>query len=189
MVGNGDPVVFSTTGTLPTGITAGTTYYVVNRAADTFKVDDIATSGSSAIDLAGSPSGTHTCVSIPYGDGDGSTTFNLPDMRGRVPAGRDNLGGSYADLLTRSLSAGMDGGAIGFKGGVEGVALSTTQIPSHYHGLQFTLIDTAGGGSRGHTTVGTHTETTSNNYTDPEGGSSYHSNVQPTIILNYIIKT
>ena len=33
-----------------------------------------------------------------YGVGDGSTTFNLPDLRGRVVAGVDNMGGSAASV-------------------------------------------------------------------------------------------
>ena len=32
-----------------------------------------------------------------YGIGDGSTTFNLPDLRGRMPMGLDNMGGSSAN--------------------------------------------------------------------------------------------
>lgn len=41
-----------------------------------------------------------------YGAGDGSTTFNLPDMRGRVVAGKDDMGGSAANRLinTRTVS-------------------------------------------------------------------------------------
>jgi hypothetical protein len=55
---NDDPVVFSTTGALPTGLTAGTVYYVVNAATDTFEVS--ATVSGAAINTSGSQSGTHT---------------------------------------------------------------------------------------------------------------------------------
>lgn len=55
---NGDVVIFSTTGTLPTGITAGTMYYVVNRTSTAFKV--ATTSGGAAITLTGSVSGVAT---------------------------------------------------------------------------------------------------------------------------------
>lgn len=54
---NGNPVVFTTSGALPTGITSGTTYYVINRTADTFQVS--ATVGGTAINTSGSQSGTH----------------------------------------------------------------------------------------------------------------------------------
>lgn len=57
---NGDVVVFSTTGTLPTGIVAGTTYFVVNRTSSTFNV--AATSGGAAINLSGTQSGSQTAT-------------------------------------------------------------------------------------------------------------------------------
>lgn len=64
------PIVFSTTGALPTGITAGTTYYVLAPGANTFTF--AATSGGSAITTSGTQSGTHTCVATPgqVADGD-----------------------------------------------------------------------------------------------------------------------
>lgn len=62
---NGMAVRFSTTGALPTGLTAGTTYYVVNAAAGTFQV--AATVGGSAIVTSGTQSGTHTAVTVPSG--------------------------------------------------------------------------------------------------------------------------
>lgn len=74
----GDSVRFYTTGALPTGLTANTTYYVIasGLTADAFKV--ATTAGGSAINLSGTPSGTHTARYAPYGHGDGTTTFNLP---------------------------------------------------------------------------------------------------------------
>lgn len=57
------PVIFTTTGTLPTGLTAGTTYYVVSPTENAFNV--AATVGGSAINFTGSPSGTHTAHANP----------------------------------------------------------------------------------------------------------------------------
>lgn len=59
----GDIVVFSTTGALPTNITAGTTYYVISAGldADSFRISS--TPGGSAINTTGSQSGTHTVTS------------------------------------------------------------------------------------------------------------------------------
>lgn len=56
---SGQPIKFSTTGALPTGITAGTTYFVIaaGLAADTFEFS--ATVGGSAVNTSGSQSGTH----------------------------------------------------------------------------------------------------------------------------------
>ncbi|HEY5993302.1 MAG TPA: hypothetical protein VIU46_01760, partial [Gallionellaceae bacterium] len=61
------PIVFSTTGALPTGITAGVTYYAVNRTTNTFQ---LATSVDGAgIATSGTQSGIHTC-SVAYDIGD-----------------------------------------------------------------------------------------------------------------------
>ena len=62
---NGTPVSFGTTGALPTGITAGTTYYVVATAANTFEV--AATVGGAAINTSGSQSGAHTATFQGFG--------------------------------------------------------------------------------------------------------------------------
>ena len=55
---NGDAIELTTTGALPTGLTASTTYFVVNAAADTFQLS--ATRGGAAINTSGTQSGTHT---------------------------------------------------------------------------------------------------------------------------------
>lgn len=57
-ISNGDPVVLSTTGTLPTGFSAGTTYYVVASTTNTLELS--ATVGGSAINSSGTQGGTHT---------------------------------------------------------------------------------------------------------------------------------
>ncbi|WSH67103.1 hypothetical protein U8Q05_12105 [Rhizobium ruizarguesonis] len=61
----GTAIKFSTTGALPTGLTAGTTYYVVNPTTDAFSVS--ATPGGSAIATTGTQSGVHTAVTVPTG--------------------------------------------------------------------------------------------------------------------------
>ena len=57
---NDTPVVLTTTGALPTGLTAGQIYYVVNRAAGTFQLS--AAPGGAPIVTTGSQSGTHTAT-------------------------------------------------------------------------------------------------------------------------------
>lgn len=60
----GDAVKFTTTGALPTGLTAGTTYYVRTIPdADTFTLS--ATVGGSAINTTGTQNGTHTATTVP----------------------------------------------------------------------------------------------------------------------------
>lgn len=61
----GTAVKFSTTGALPTGIVAGTTYYVVSPVGSSFSV--AATVGGAAIATTGSQSGTHTVTSVATG--------------------------------------------------------------------------------------------------------------------------
>jgi len=133
-----------------------------------------------------------------YGDGDGSTTFNLPDLRGRVVAGLDSANNILND--TNSI----DGTALGEVGGDDVHALTTAEMPSHSHqsfnsgsgSTPATPLNSSSapyqysvGGfndfayymhnSGGDATVGKTSST---------GSGGAHNNVQPTIILNYIIK-
>lgn len=59
----GTAIVFSTSGTLPTGLTPGTTYYITSTGASTFTVS--ATKGGAAIDTTGSAGTGHTATTQP----------------------------------------------------------------------------------------------------------------------------
>lgn len=122
-------------------------------------------------------------VGTTYGVGDGSTTFNLPDLRGRVIAGQDDMGGTSANRLT-GLSGGVDGDILGGAGGAETHTLTTAQLASHTH--QLLGLDNTTSAAR--VTIASVT-TGDSVTTEPAGSGSAHNNVQPTIILNYIIKT
>jgi microcystin-dependent protein len=110
-----------------------------------------------------------TAIGTTYGSVDASS-FTLPDLRGRVVAGRDNMdnsvgtGGGDAGRLT---AASLDGDILGNWGGVETHSHSITRSSAN--------TTTTGGGATRVTSV-----------TTPTGGAS---SLQPTIILNYIIKT
>jgi microcystin-dependent protein len=67
-------------------------------------------------------------VSTTFGAGDGSTTFNLPDFRGRFLAGADNMGGVAAGRLTSASSMGT--GLLGQVGGGETETLTLAQLPT-----------------------------------------------------------
>lgn len=66
--------------------------------------------------------------STTYGSGDGSTTFNVPDLRGRVVAGADAMGGSAAGRLTDGV-AGID--SLGDTGGAQSRALVVANLPPY----------------------------------------------------------
>lgn len=125
-------------------------------------------------------------IGTTFGAGDGTTTFNVPDLRGRVAAGRDNMGGTAAGRLTNSGTGhpGIDGTALGAAGGEDRHQLTVAQTPAHSHGIQVSV--TGGGGSAAAVVNGVGGQTES---TNPVGGDEAHPNVQPTIVLNYIVKT
>lgn len=62
--------------------------------------------------------GLFAAIGVTYGAGNGSTTFNLPDLRTRVPVGKNGTG-TFATL--------------GSTGGAETHTLTTAQMPSHTH--------------------------------------------------------
>ena len=130
--------------------------------------------------------GLFTVLAEVYGAGDGATTFNVPDLRGRTIAGQDDMGGASADRLTGGGGVGgIDGDVLGASGGTEAVSLTEAQMPAHTHDYNnppstgtaqnFAGISVTGG-------TGTSQTTTT-------GSGSAHVNMQPTLILNYIIKT
>lgn len=70
---------------------------------------------------------------FPHGH-DGNGNPKLPDARGRVTAGKDDMGGTAAGRLTGS-SGGVDGKSLGAAGGADAHALTTAQMPVHNHGV------------------------------------------------------
>jgi microcystin-dependent protein len=73
-------------------------------------------------------------IANTYGNGDGSTTFNLPDLRGYLLGGKDDMGGVAASRITAGAS-GIDGTVLGAAGGAQTVTLITAQMPAHGHGV------------------------------------------------------
>lgn len=137
-----------------------------------------------------------TAISTTYGVGDGSTTFNLPDLRGRVIAGQDDMGGSSANRLTNpgSTTGGVDGDVLGGSGGEEAHVQTTAEMVAHTHlrnnlGLTERLLTTeAGGDFEGGPSI-VHMNAATVTLTASTGSGTAFNVVQPTIILNYIIKT
>ena len=144
-----------------------------------------------------------------YGSGDGSTTFNLPNLKGRVPVGKD------------STQTEFD--ALGETGGAKTHTLTEAQLPGHTHTFSGTTSENGShkhglwweGGSdsdEGYPAVGfnafrttdrrnalkadgfpmesggSHTHTYSGTTSTGSGSGQAHNILQPYIILNYMIK-
>lgn len=164
----GDSIYLTTTGALPTGLSANTRYWVTRVDADTFK---LATSQANAlastnINTSGSQSGTHT-ANQTMGVGDGSTTFNVPDMQGYAFVGRKT---SDTEFAGRAMAYGE-----------KTHTLTTDEIPAHTHSVN-EMTGGSGYGNGGAQQPGATT-------TGSTGGGSAHNNIQPSFIGAFIIKT
>jgi len=122
-----------------------------------------------------------SCIGTTYGVGDGSSTFNVPDMQGRVPAGVNTADSDFVSLNTT--------------GGAATVTLALTDVPAHGH----EIYGSTGGGATPYRKVVT---SSGNNFTgttytvlsgaaemEQVGGGGSHNNLQPYISLYYIIAT
>lgn len=121
-------------------------------------------------------------IGTTYGSVDG-THFNLPDLRGRVPVGLDNMGGSSANVLTNTFNPNRNtlGGSIG----QESHQLIIAEIPSHHHTAQLWRAS----GADHDFPSGSFTDAPNSNMTTNDtGGDGAHQNVQPGMMFNWIIK-
>lgn len=121
-----------------------------------------------------------------YGSADG-THFNVPDLRGRVVAGQDDMGGSSANRLTNpgTTIGGVDGDVLGGAGGEETHANVLGENAAHTHTLSLNASLTSGGVAQYFAGNGAGSSAPS---TSSSGSGTGHNNVQPTLILNKIIK-
>lgn len=147
-----------------------------------------------------------TAIGTTWGAGDGSTTFNLPDLRGRLRAGRDNMGGTSAFRIT-SGGSGISGFTLGAAGGTQGVILTQSELPIFtpsgtvfvsYPAQAYSLATGGTSYQAGATASAFNTYSTS--FTTPPSGQTFslsmsqigggvaHQNMPPTAIVNTIIK-
>lgn len=111
-------------------------------------------------------------IGTTYGSGDGSTTFNVPDLRGRLALGAGT--GTASDATAHSL---------GQKAGEETHTLSIDEMPSHTH-------DIAGSTSMGASDLAAYGSSrvgTGFNVALARGGGQAHNNMPPYTAVNYII--
>ena len=117
--------------------------------------------------------------------GDGQETFNLPDLRGRVPIHQGtnpSTGSTYT---------------LGQMAGTESITLTTQQIPSHPHALTATTNVGTQANPGGNILANSQgpqpyiQENPDNNLNaqalGPAGGSQPHENRQPFLGINFII--
>lgn len=115
-----------------------------------------------------------TAILYPWGRGDGATTFNLPDFRGVVPAGNNNMGGTVSANLNTTYFGATNPNSIGALGGSQ----STVFLQSYLPNVNFTV---AAGQSVGVATVSSDAtilrSTTHDNYTSVAGDAGFVQNV------------
>lgn len=133
-------------------------------------------------------------IGTTWGGGDGSTTFNLPDLRGRCPIGVGTGGGLTARALgdvggeeNHSLSAAENG-----------VHTHTVTDPTHTHdaGIAQSFVTDLGGGTEyvgvGGTKgglVGQTLAAATGISIQNQGSGTGHNTMQPFAAVNFIIKT
>lgn len=146
-----------------------------------------------------------TAIGVNFGAGNGTTTFTLPNTAGRVLAGKEGVG----TLLT-SAGGGVDGGTLAAVGGTQTVTLTAAQQATMPLALTVggsitinpaeAMVNTGGYGpllgtsapSGGFNLYADNAPSITNGVTvtgTATGGGQAHSNVQPTLIVNWIIKT
>jgi microcystin-dependent protein len=110
-------------------------------------------------------------IGTQFGVGDGSTTFNVPNMQGNVPAGYKSGDPNF--------------GTMGATGGEVTHTLDINEMPSHTHGVG---VQNMGGGSIAGVDSNSNSGAADIN-TTATGGGAAHNNLQPYQVVNYIIKT
>lgn len=122
-------------------------------------------------------SGLFSAIGTTYGSGDGSTTFNVPDLRGRTPVGVDGAAGR--------LNAND---ALGNSGGAQTHTLTTAEMPAHAHPAEEGAFVLEGVAAPTHArSAGSNTRNAST--TGNTGGGGAHNNMQPYQIVTYMVKT
>jgi len=118
-------------------------------------------------------------IGTTFGNGDGSTTFNLPDLRDRFPLGDNSNGGGDAGRVDNfNTNVGDDGGSAEHQ-------LTEAEMPSHNH--KYGDVDTTSETSAD--AVASAFSIARNHTTSSTGGDQAHNNMPPFLAVSFIIKT
>lgn len=129
-------------------------------------------------------------IGSTYGAGNGSTTFNVPDLRGRVALGAGTGTGLNASGTGAPAGTAQTARTAGQWGGEESHLLTTAEMPAHDHASSHGILAYVGAGGGANLTTGT----TWQNYNmsavmSDTGGGGRHATVPPFVVLNHLIKT
>lgn len=129
-------------------------------------------------------------IGTAFGSASG-TTFNVPDLRGRVAVGRDNMGGVPANRITSAVS-GLAGENLGAGGGSQHLHQHGHGVtdPQHAHNTPAVGPGPGTGGIEldGASQSFGSTQLASTGISIQNAGSGNAQNVQPSLILNWIIR-
>ncbi len=117
-------------------------------------------------------------IGVTWGSGDGSTTFALPDLRGRVPVGIGTGDATNATAWT-----------VGEKKGDEKHTLIKAELPAESYDYNTPLWGEGGGGNNQFANGAVGPENTATITIGPLGSGFGHNNIQPSLGANWIIKT
>lgn len=136
-------------------------------------------------------------IGTTFGSGNGTTTFNVPDARGRTTVGVDNMGGVAANRITNAVS-GITGTTLGAAGGDQRLQVHSHGVndPGHAHtgGDGAPFMTNAGGAivvalGPGFDMGIANTATAGTGVSLQNAGAGAAQNVQPTLMVTKIIKT
>lgn len=125
------------------------------------------------VSRVGTYAGVFEAYGTKFGEGDGSTTFNLPDLRGRVIVGYD--------------VSQIEFNQIGKEGGSKEVTLSVAELPAHTHSQVRNLNGAPSTMGSGGTPAFPVTGDTTTN-TGSAGNGEAHENMPPFVVMNYLVK-
>ena len=117
-------------------------------------------------------------IGTVYGAGDGVSTFELPDLRGRTVIGMDDMGAGAAHVIPDTRASWLGG-----RLGEEKHQLSVAEMPPHSHAYGQAY---AGGAYDGHSSPLYNAMRSAS--TSVEGGDQPHNNIQPSMAMYWIIK-